>query len=205
MLKIIAVTNRKLCHGGGQNFLSQIKGIALSGVDAVILREKDLPPDEYAALARSVSAICVNHGVDFIPHTFVAAVEGAKGIHLPWAAFKGAPRLPPGLAFGVSVHSPQEAAEAEREGAAWVIAGHVFATDCKKGLEARGLEFLSAASGAVKIPVYGIGGISEYNIAAVSKTGAKGVCLMSSIMASADPAGLIAKLRACLDEKAPKA
>lgn len=43
---------------------------------------------------------------------------------------------------GVSVHSADEAVLAEKMGATYVTAGHIFATDCKKGLEPRGIEFL---------------------------------------------------------------
>lgn len=42
---------------------------------------------------------------------------------------------------GVSVHSADEAVLAEKMGATYVTAGHIFATDCKKGLEPRGIEF----------------------------------------------------------------
>jgi thiamine-phosphate pyrophosphorylase len=43
--------------------------------------------------------------------------------------------------------------------------------------------------------VYGIGGITGNNIAAVAKTGAAGACLMSSLMQSPDPAALVKSLR----------
>ena len=49
--------------------------------------------------------------------------------------------------------------EAERLGATYVTAGHIFTTDCKKGLPPRGLDFLKNVCDAVTIPVYGIGGI----------------------------------------------
>lgn len=39
------------------------------------------------------------------------------------------------IPFGVSVHSPEEAVEAEKFGASWLVYGHVFETDCKKGLD----------------------------------------------------------------------
>jgi thiamine-phosphate pyrophosphorylase len=96
---------------------------------------------------------------------------------------------------GVSVHSSEEARYAAEHGAAYLIAGHVFTTDCKKGLEGRGLEFLNDVCGVVHIPVYGIGGITEHNIAAVAKTGAAGACLMSSLMQSPNPAALVEDLR----------
>ena len=49
MFKIIAVTNRKLCH---IDFLEQIEALAKSEVDSIILREKkDLSEEEYYVLA----------------------------------------------------------------------------------------------------------------------------------------------------------
>ena len=59
-------------------------------------------------------------------------------------------------------------------GADFVFAGHIFETDCKKGLAPRGLDFLKQVLDAVEIPVYGIGGIHENNYQEVLDTGQKG-------------------------------
>jgi thiamine-phosphate pyrophosphorylase len=202
-VKILGVTNRSLCRGE-EGFLAQIEKIAAGGIDALILREKDLSLCEYDDLACKALDICKPKDTELILHTHFAAANklGVKSIQLPWAVFKlsGIAQLrDSGIAFGVSVHSPTEAVEAEWAGAAWLIAGHVFTTDCKKGLEPRGLEFITLVCRSVKVPVYAIGGISEYNIAAVEKAGAKGVCIMSSLMESPEPAELINKLRSCAE------
>ena len=86
-----------------------------------------------------------------------------------------------------------------------MTAGHIFATDCKKGLPPRGLDFLKNVCDAVLIPVYAIGGInialsddskafdasSDYDampdisvprLADVMKCGAAGGCIMSGMM-----------------------
>ena len=84
--------------------------------------------------------------------------------------------------IGASVHSPEEALEAEALGADYVTAGHVFATDCKKGAVPRGLEFLRKTADAVSLPVFAIGGISPENIGAVREAGAAGACMMSQMM-----------------------
>lgn len=44
--------------------------------------------------------------------------------------------------IGTSAHSVEEAIEAQKLGATYISAGHIFATDCKKDLPPRGLEFL---------------------------------------------------------------
>ena len=63
-----------------------------------------------------------------------------------------------------------------------MTAGHVFETDCKKGLPGRGLAFVQEVVQAVDIPVYGIGGICAANAPDVVRAGASGVCVMSGFM-----------------------
>ena len=62
--------------------------------------------------------------------------------------------------IGTSVHSVEDAIKAEQLGATYMTAGHIFATDCKKGLPPRGLDFLKNVCDTVQIPVYAIGGIN---------------------------------------------
>ena len=44
---MMAVTNRHLCD---RDFLEQIEFLASTDIDAIILREKDMTPDEYAKI-----------------------------------------------------------------------------------------------------------------------------------------------------------
>ena len=66
--------------------------------------------------------------------------------------------------IGASCHSVEEAREAVELGCNYIIAGHIFATDCKKGLPGRGLDFLKEVCASVSVPVYAIGGINSENI-----------------------------------------
>ena len=61
----------------------------------------------------------------------------------------------------MSIHSLDEAKEVENLGASYVVAGHIFETDCKKGLEPRGLKFVEDLSFKLTIPIFAIGGIDE--------------------------------------------
>ena len=108
---------------------------------------------------------------------------GIKKIHLPYPVFlKEAGNLSDFESVSTSIHKPEEAIKAQKLGVDFVFAGHVFVTDCKKGLPPRGLEFLADVVNAVKIPVYGIGGINEENIAKIMECGAAGGCMMSGFM-----------------------
>lgn len=183
LYKVIAVSNRKLCS---RSLLEQIDIMArYNKPDILILREKDLSEDEYEALAIEVIKKCEGYNIDCILHNYidVAIRLGCKKIHLPMAVFKeNKHKLNYFKIVGTSIHSVDEARIAEDLGASYVTAGHIFKTDCKKGLEPRGLEFLSNVCNAVSIDVYGIGGINKDNIETIIKAGAKGACIMSGFM-----------------------
>ena len=173
MSDIIVVTNRKLVEG---DFLTRIKEICDQRPKAVILREKDLPFNEYSKLASKVMSICEERSVQFISHTY--RVDDITALHSPLHLFERS-ELP---VRGTSVHSVEEAKEAQGLGATYLVAGHVFETDCKKGLPGRGPEFIKEVSENVSIPVYAIGGIDPGNFRSVLNAGAKGICIMSSAM-----------------------
>lgn len=86
--------------------------------------------------------------------------------------------------IGCSIHSVEEAVEAQKLGASYITAGHIYATDCKKGLAPRGLEFLKEVCESVTIPVYAIGGIDVEGTRRdeVKMCGAAGSCIMSGMM-----------------------
>ncbi len=183
MFKLICITNRKMCG----DFLDRAGELYRSGID-VILREKDLRETDYEILAKRVTDVCP----DVILHTYTDAARrlGVKKIHLPFAMMK------PNMNFemvGVSVHSAEEAKAAEEMGADYVMAGHIFATDCKKGLAPRGIGFLREIVHSVSIPVYAVGGITPANIEQVKGTGAKGACIMSGFMRCISVSGYIKK------------
>lgn len=174
MCRLIAVSNRALCAG---DFEERIKKITQLGAD-VILREKDLSESEYERLLKRV--YCPH----IIAHSFFGAAKnaGCKRIQLPMGILRDTKSLAHEFEVGVSVHSPDEARQAQEMGAAWVIAGHVFETDCKKGLAGRGLGFIENVRRSVTIPVFAIGGITPQNAHSVIAAGADGVCVMSSAM-----------------------
>lgn len=180
--KVIAVTNRRLCSN---DFLEQIKKIGDLGVKAVILREKDLTPKDYERMAEKVLRICEVTDTTCILHSFPQAARnlGCENLHLPmpvldqpdWESHEW--RM-----LGTSVHSLSQAIQAEALGVTYMSAGHVFATDCKRGLAPRGIDFLQNICQTVQVPVYGIGGIHPDNMEQVLAAGAAGVCMMSELM-----------------------
>jgi thiamine-phosphate diphosphorylase len=179
---VIYVTDRKLCK---DDFLERIGRLAKSRPHAIMLREKDLGREEYETLAAEVKSICGMSGVSLIVngHIETASKLGIPCVHLSMAELRvHKDRLDRFKSVGASVHSASEAKEAQELGADYLIAGHIFPTDCKKGVPARGLEFLGEVCNSVTVPVFAIGGITKDRTEAVMGMGAKGVCLMSEAM-----------------------
>lgn len=181
------MTNRKLVRG---DFLERLKEIARQRPAGILLREKDLTPEEYRKLAREVQSICKKAGVPCILHSFTGVAEEleADALHLPLPLLRKLPGEDRGRfrQLGASCHSVADAREAQSLGCTYITAGHIFDTDCKRGLPGRGLDFLREVCGAVTIPVYAIGGIEPKRMAEIFAAGAAGACVMSGPMVCGD-------------------
>ena len=199
-IKLNIISNRKLCEN--ENLEKQIekifstyeKKMILENFEIVslTLREKDLDKNEYLKLIEEIYPICQKYKINLILHqNYDLNLDdkyNIEGIHLSYDIFKSlnqnikAELIKKYKRIGVSIHSLDEAKEVENLGASYIVAGHIFETDCKKGLEPRGLKFVEDLSSALSIPIFGIGGIDEKNSQSVIDSGAFSVCMMSSIM-----------------------
>ncbi len=184
MSDIICVTHRKLCP---DDFLTRMQRILAAQPHAVILREKDLCEADYLTLAQKLLPLCTATQVPLLlgGHPPLAATLGC-GAHLPFA------RRTELVQGGISIHAPEEAQALQGSNASYLIAGHIWATDCKAGLAGRGTAFLQAVvQSAGTIPVYAIGGVTPDRMPAIRSTGAAGACVMSGLMTHPDPAAYL--------------
>jgi thiamine-phosphate diphosphorylase len=125
----------------------------------------------------SESWLVVNERID------IALACGARGIQLTSQSMRVADaRLIAGtMAVGASVHDAGEALAASREGASWLIAGHVFATPSHAVSSERGVEFIEDIAWRVDTPVIAIGGIVPASVPALRRAGAYGVAAIRGI------------------------
>lgn len=182
---LIVVTNRLLCE---DDFLERIENIAKCKPEKIILREKDMSKDDYCKLATKCKKICAKYGVTLVINFFyeVAKQIGIKSIDIPFNVFMSKENWNDFDEIGVSIHSVDEAKALHNTKASYIIAGHIFETDCKKDLKPRGPEFLKEVCNNTKLPVFGIGGITAQRIPKVLECGGKGVCVMSEMMTCED-------------------
>jgi thiamine-phosphate pyrophosphorylase len=174
------ITERRSA-GGVESLLGYVERAVADGVDAIQVREKDLPSRDLADLVRRVldlgARVLVNSRVD------VALACGAHGVHLP--ADSIAPSewrtiVPRGFLIGVSTHSVEEVRRAESEGADFVVFSPVFEPLSKAAYgPPQGLARLAEAVAAVTIPVLALGGVTEENAGECLAVGAAGVAGIS--------------------------
>ena len=184
--------------------LRAVESAAGNGADWVVVRAPGWTAKALYTLAGEILAVCHPRGVRVAvsDRLDVALAVGADGAQLGSRSLpvNVARRLAADLHLGVSVHSVEEAVQAEADGADHVTFGHVFETSSHPGESARGLTELGRVVRAVRLPVIAIGGIGPDRVAEVLAAGAAGVAVISAILDSTDPGGIAASLRRALDE-----
>ncbi len=174
------------------DFPARAAAIAAAG-SAVALHARDRTAGG-AALARVAqrlvalagppeAAVFVNARPD------VAQAVGAHGVQL------GAADLPPAEArasfprgwIGCSVHSAEEAEEAARAGADYLLVGNVHETPSHPARPPAGLGLVRQAA-TLGLPVIAIGGMDGGRAAAARDHGAYGVAAIRALWWAADPA-----------------
>lgn len=185
---MLVITNRKLCK---EDFFKHLEKIAQGKPSGIILREKDLSEEEFLSLATKCQEICQTYKV---PFGINQRAEIAKKLNISWLhlSVSDFEKLSSECRqkferIGVSVHSAEEAVRMEQLGVDYLIAGHIYLTDCKKGVPARGLSFLQEVCNSVSVPVFAIGGITVERVQEVLEHGAAGVCVMSEMMKCEQP------------------
>ena len=199
--RLMLVTDRRTV---GRRDLMQIAGAAVAGgVDAVQVREKDLPDDELTALAERVQRAIEGRAAVLVNgRPAVAKLLGA-GLHLPGNAPAPAQRDWP--LWGRSVHSTEEALRRAEEAPDYLLIGPVYPTDSKPGHPGGGLSLIEATARAVApLPVLAIGGIEATNAGAVIAAGATGIAVRGAILDASDPERTARAIHAAATEALPQ-
>lgn len=189
---IYVITDEELAPGRTH---VEIAGAALAGgASAIQLRDKHAPDEYLIRAGRRIRELASAAEALFIVNDRieVALACRADGLHIgrndrPASEVRS---LLPGKILGVSVATPEEAAQARVDGADYLGVGPIFATSTKadagKPVGTGRIAIMRAASGG--LPVVAIGGINEGNIARVAKAGADATAVISAVVCADDMA-----------------
>jgi thiamine-phosphate pyrophosphorylase len=189
------LTDRRQADRG---LVEVVRAAVSGGARHVVLREKDLPRDQRAALAAELRAVLAPEGGQLVvagpdPLTDPADPAGLAAVHLAAAD----PLPVEGVALiGRSCHREEDLARLTVED--YVTLSPVFPSPSKPGygppLWPDGLARLCART---PVPVVALGGVTSPDRAtACMAAGAAGIAVMGAIMRAADPASTVASFLA---------
>jgi thiamine-phosphate pyrophosphorylase len=179
--------------------LDALRQTLRGGATTVQLRSKKLSDAAFLSLAKKMKKITSKYKVPFIVNdrVLLAVKSKAEGAHvgdedMPYK--KAAALMGPGKFIGVSADSYSGALRMDKLGASCIGLGPVFATP-QKNKKPIPLPILKKILKKIKTPVVAIGGVKEYNIAKLKKTGVKNFCFISEICAAVDIKKKTARLK----------
>jgi len=205
-LRLCLVTDRTQTRG---RELAAVVGDCLAaGLPAVQVREKDLGAADLAFVCRRLRALTLDRQALLIVNdrVDVALAVGADAVQRTSTSLRiediraVADKR---LRIGVSVHSLEEAVEAELKGADWVVFGPVYDTPSKRAYgPPQGVARLERVAATVRLPVIAIGGITPARVGEVLGAGARGVAAIAAILMADSPADATRRFLEALDRRA---
>jgi thiamine-phosphate pyrophosphorylase len=157
-----------------------------AGLKAFQLRQKDVSVYDFIKIGEKIRELIFKKYPDvkfFVNERADAAtVLSADGVHLNINALplKSVKEKFKNLKIFYSSHSIEDAVNAEKNGADFITFSPVFKT--KKQVFFHGADVLKKAVNAVKIPVFALGGINEFNIPEIKESGCRFIAVQSAIL-----------------------
>jgi 8-oxo-dGTP diphosphatase len=167
---------------GETAFLRRLEAGLEQGLRLLQLREKGMPTDRLAALAREVAARCRSHGALLLINDDVALAERLHaGVHLPAAHLMRLDHRPDLPWVGASCHDVAELERAEALGVDFVVLGPVLPTPSHPGAIPLGWEGFRALAAGRSLPVYALGGLTPADLDTARQAGAHGIAMKKGV------------------------
>jgi thiamine-phosphate pyrophosphorylase len=173
--------------------LTLAEALAESGVELIQYRNKNVSTRDLFEISRRLSARLAPRGVRFIVNDRpdVALLAGAGGVHVgqeDLGVEQARAICAPPCWVGVSTHSLEQVAAADRTSADYIAFGPIFPTTTKQNPDAVvGTELLRRARRMTAKPLVAIGGITIERAAEVYAAGADSLAVIRDLICAADP------------------
>ena len=157
-----------------------------AGLKAFQHRQKDVAIYDFIKIGEKIKNLIFKKYPDvkfFVnERADAAAVLSADGVHLNTNALpvKSVKEKFKNLKIFYSSHTIEDAVNAEKNGSDFITFSPVFKT--KKTSFFHGADVLKKVVNAVKIPVFALGGINEFNIPEIKKSGCRFIAVQSALL-----------------------
>lgn len=196
---IYAITDSRLALG--RSVEEQARALLDAGIKILQYREKLADHDRMLKECTLLRRLTLEAGACFIvnDHVDIALLVDADGVHVGQNDLSVAEvrrLIGPSRIIGLSTHAPEQALAAVHAGADYIGVGPIFATQTKQDVCAPvGLEYLRWVKENISLPFVAIGGIKEYNITDVARSGAMCCALVSELVGAEDIGAKVAAVR----------
>lgn len=169
--------------------LEKTKEALVGGVTIVQYRAKNKETKEMFNEAKELKELCDDFGALFLVNDRidVALEVKAHGVHIGQDDMEvsiAREIMPKDAVIGVTVHNKEEALKAIKDGADNLGVGALFSTNNKDDATLMTLETLREIKSVSNIPLYGIGGITPYNLNEDILENLDGVAVISALLNS---------------------
>lgn len=178
-------------HCRGRDPLTVAEQALRGGASVLQWRDKRRDKGDQLPIVRSLRELCDRYVALLIvnDHVDLALAAGAGGVHvgqhdLPVAAARA--MAPADFVVGCSTNNPDEARQAEDDGADYVAVGRVFPSTTKTDTREASPDTVREVRAAVAIPVVAIGGITPDNVDTVIAAGADAAAVITAICEADD-------------------
>lgn len=171
--------------------LEKTKEALIGGVSIVQYRAKNKDTKEMCKEAKALKKLCNDFGAIFLVNDRidVALAVKAHGVHIGQDDMDvsiAREIMPKDAIIGVTVHNKEEALKAIEDGADNLGVGALFSTNSKDDAILMTLETLREIREVSSIPLYGIGGLTPYNLSQDILENLEGVAVISALLNSED-------------------
>jgi 8-oxo-dGTP diphosphatase len=165
---------------GESVFLAALERRLGEGLRLVQVREKTMPREQYAALARRVVDLARPHDAIVLVNgdEAVAREAGARGVHLPSAELTVRSARPDFEWVGASIHSEEDLRRAEALGADFAVLGPVRPTASHPGAAPIGWNGFARIARDASLPVFALGGLVRSDLDPAREHGAHGIAMI---------------------------
>lgn len=201
VLKVYAITDRKMIFSNNYTIEKAVEMAILGGATIIQIREKEITFEEFLQTAQSVKTITKKYNIPLIinDNLDVAIAADADGVHLGQEDLekynhnftKIRKRIGDDKIIGVSANTIEEAIIAEQNGADYLGVNTPFLKtkySHNTKLDAKKLSFEDTSNivNAVKIPCVGIGGVHKETIPLLGGINFVGLAMISAIFEEKD-------------------
>ena len=189
-----------------EDALDRLRGVmrALGARGALHLRGPHTAAARLFHLAVPLAAEQLRGGAWLVVNDRVDLAAGARAAQLTSRSLsvRQARALTPAttLRLGASVHGAVEAGFASKDGADWIVTGHVFETPSHPGVPGRGLGHIREVLAATTTPVIAIGGVLPEHVHMLRAAGAYGIAAIRGIWGEDDAAAAAQRYLSTYDD-----